>query len=175
VSARTPRFNAGTASSVRATEAYFPYYAPPVYPVGAYTEGGFAGFSTLPGSTLDERTDKGLVHSKWNRFGDRTRTTFGGVVNKVFKMIATGQVQSSKYQPVTNMPLHAQFNDWLYRAAKGYPRNLGLSEKVPTLPNGALNGTNAGSMTARPQFTRNIFTNRSYAIKPAIPAQPQAQ
>ena len=171
--ARTPQFNSGTSSRVRATEAYYPYYAPPLYPQAAEIHGGYSGFGTVPLSHIDERTDKGLVHAKWNRWGDRTRTTIGGVFNKVFRMQATGQVQSSQYQPVTNMPLHAQFNDFLYRAAKGYPRNLGLSEKVPTLPNGALNGTNAGTMTQRPQFTRNIFTNRSYAIKPPIPAQPQ--
>lgn len=171
--ARTPQFNAAVSSRARSVQSYYPYYPPPVYPEESDVRGGFSGFGNLPLSYTDSRTEKGLVHGKWNRWGDRTRYTIGGVIQRVFRMRATGQVESSMSQPILNMPLSAQGNDYLYRAAKGYPRNLGLSEKVPTLPNEALNGTNAGTMQPRPQITRNIFVRRNYTAAPSVPAQPQ--
>jgi hypothetical protein len=172
--ARTPQVQAATSSRARAIEAYYPFYPPPVYPEESDVKGGASGYSTRPSSTVDERTDKGIVDRHNNRWGDVTRYTWGGVLHKVFHMRATGQVESSVVQQVTNMPLQAQFNMWLYRAAKGYPRNMGLSEKVPTLPVGALGNNPWGQMQPRTQITQNVFTRRNYANNRSVPAQPMS-
>lgn len=169
--ARDGRVQAATSSRARAVESYYPFYPPPVYPEETDVRGGYAGFATVPLSHVDERTDKGIVDRRNKRWGDRTNYTWGGLTHRVFRMMATGQVESSQVQTVTNMPLVAQFNDFLYRAAKGYPRNLGLSEKVPTLPKEALGNNPYGAMQPRPQFTRNVFTRRNYANNRSVPAQ----
>jgi len=122
---------------------------------------------------VDERTDKGIVNGRFNRWGDRSRFTFGGVINRLFRMQATGRAESSVAQPIVNMPRIVQFNNFLYRSAKGYPRNLGLSEKVPTLPQEALGANYWGQMQPRSQYTKNIFTNRPVNIVRQVPAQPQ--
>lgn len=173
VARNTPMQN-GVSSRARAIESYYPFYPPPVYPLEQDVRGGYAGASTVAISAIDERTDKGIVNARFNRWGERNRFTFGGVVNRVFRMLATGQVQSSQVQTITNMPAIVQQNDFLYRAAKGYPRNLGLSEKVPTLPREALGDNPWGTMQPPPRFARNIFTNRNYANIKQVPAQPSA-
>lgn len=174
MTSRTPPVTAAMGSRARSVESYYPFYPPPVWPEGL-ERGGYSGFGNNAQGYLDERTDKGIVHSGFMRQGERTRYTFGGVIMKVFRMLATGQVESSRANPVLNFPHVAMQNDWLYRAAKGYPRNLGLSEKVPTLPDGALNGTNSGTMQPRPQFRRNVFTHRNFSTAPSVPAQPQSR
>lgn len=172
--ARNTGLQNGASSSARATESYYPFYPPPVYPVGQFVRGGYAGATQVAVSAVDERTDKGIVNSKFNRWGERNRYTLGGVINKVFRMIATGQVQSSQANTITNMPNLVQQNDFLYRAAKGYPRNLGLSEKVPTLPQEALGNNPWGTMQPPPRFARNIFTRRNYANIQQVAAKPSA-
>lgn len=169
----TPMAN-GTGSRARAIESYYPFFPPPVYPIQETVRNSPVSGATVALSQVDERTDKGIVNSKWNRWGDRSRFTIGGVMNRVFHMRATGQVESTMAQPITNMPRIAQFNDYLYRAAKGYPRNLGLSEKVPTLPVEALGQNPWGQMSPRTQFTRNIFTTRNYSNVKQTPAKPSA-
>lgn len=86
-----------------------------------------------------------------------------------FRSKSTGQVESTKFQPTSAYTWFAAFNDALYEC--GYPRNLGLSEKVPTIPPEAL-GTERTEMRPSPRITRNIFTNRSYGTAPGIPAKP---
>lgn len=167
----TPMSN-GVSSRSRAVESYYPFYPPPVYPLETIVQGGYAGASSNAISFVDERTDKGIVPASFNRWGERFRYSFGGVINRVFKMRATGQVESSQVQPITNMPNVSQFNDYLYRAAKGYPRNLGLSEKVPTLPPEALGNNPWGQMRPRTRITRNVFTNRNYATVNQVAAKP---
>lgn len=161
-----------SATRQKAIRANYPWYPPPVYPEGAEIRGGYAGFNTVGLSYADERTDKGIVQRRNLRMGDITRYTYGHVVNPRFRVISTGTVESSKFQPATHMPHVVQLNTFLYRANKGYPYNLGLSEKVPTIPNEALNGMNAGTMTPRPRYTRNIFTNRNYGTVRGVPAKP---
>lgn len=174
MSARTVPMSAATSSRARSVQSYYPYYPPPLYPEA--TEGnGYAGFVSLPPSYTDERTDKGIVNRRNLRYGEINNYSWGGVQNPVFHARATGQVESTVFQGITNMPHIVQQNNFLYRAAKGYPRNLGLSEKVPTLPQEALGNTPWGAMQPRPQFTRNIFTRRPYAAAKSIPAQPQAK
>lgn len=173
--ARTPRFTNAVGTQARAIESYYPFYPPPVIDEGATMRTGYAGAGQVPASYVDERTDKGIVNRRNLRWGEINRYTFGAVFRKVFKMTATGQVESSKFQPFSNMPAIVQQNQWLYRAAKGYPMNLGLSEKVPTLPAIALGNNPNGVMGPRPQYTRNIFTRRSFATAKVIPAKPQAR
>jgi len=172
MSARTAPMANGTGSRARAIQAYYPFYPPPVYPIGQDVRGGYDGPSTVAPSHLDATSYAGIVNNRFNRWGERNRFTFGGVLRRVFKMRATGQVESSQVQPISNMPAIVQQNDFLYRAAKGYPRNLGLSEKVPTLPTEALGNNPWGAMGPRTQFTRNIFTSRNYANINSIPAKP---
>jgi len=174
MASRTAPMVNGTGSRARAIESYYPFYPPPVYPIAQDVKGGYAGPSVVPLSYVDERTDKGVVNSRFNRWGERNRFTFGGVINRVFRMQATGQVESSAVQPITNMPNIVQQNDHLYRAAKGYPRNLGLSEKVPTIPQEALGNNPWGAMGPRNQYTQNIFTRRNYAQVRQIAAKPSA-
>lgn len=169
----TPMAN-GTGSRARAIESYYPFYPPPVYPITETIRNTPVTGATVAQSVVDERTDKGIVPGRFNRWGDRSRFTFGGVVKKLFHMKSTGQVESSMAQQITNMPAIVQQNDFLYRAAKGYPRNLGLSEKVPTLPTEALGNNPWGSMQPRTQITRNVFTNRNYSTVKQVPAKPSA-
>jgi hypothetical protein len=86
-------------------------------------------------------------------------------------MVATGQVPSSRFNIFQAMPHDAQFNMFLYRAAKGYPQNLHLSEKVPTLPQNVLNPS---QMQPTPRITKTVFVRRSFSSAPSIPAQPSA-
>lgn len=156
-------------SSTRATQSYYPFYPPPTVPVGAVERGGYSGFGTVPGSYVDERTDKGVVSARWNRAGEVDRYTHGGVIQRVMRMIATGQVEQSQAQTIQSFPSFYSLNGWLYRAATGYPRNLGLSEKVPTLPNEVLNPQ--VRMQPAPRITRNVFTRRRYTTAPSVPAE----
>lgn len=172
--ARNTQMANGTGSRARAIEAYYPFYPPPVYPIQETVRNTPVTGATVAMSQVDERTDKGIVPSRFNRWGDRSRFTIGGVVKRLFHMKATGQVESSMAQQITNMPAIVQQNDFLYRAAKGYPRNLGLSEKVPTLPVEALGQNPWGQMGPRTQITRNVFTNRNYSTVKQVPAKPSA-
>jgi hypothetical protein len=166
----------GTSSQVRSIQSYYPFYPPPVIDEDATDHTGYAGFAQVPGSYVDERTDKGIVDRHNQRWGEFSRYTHGNVMRHgVFHMRGTGQVESTIFQMFTNMPSIAQFNNWLYRAAKGYPQNLGLSEKVPTLPKEALGDTPNGAMQPRQQITRNIFTKRSGGTVKNVPAQPQSR
>lgn len=168
--ARNTGMSNATSSRARSVEAYYPFYPPPMYPEGV-ERNSYAGFSTnVPASSSP--IDRAPVVKRNNlRWGERTRYTHGNVVNKMFRMIKTGGVESSAFQPAVNMPqLVTGFNDFLYRAG-GYPRNLGLSEKVPTLPKAAL-GQSVPQMTPTPRFTATIFTRRAYSSAPSIPAKP---
>lgn len=166
---RTPRVAAAVSSRARSVQAYYPFYPPPVYPEGL-ERGGYSGFSTVLKAPSTNKDGSSVVRRNNMRQGDRTEYTYGGTTQSTFRMVATGQVESSAHQRVLNYPLVAQFNDFLYRASRGYPRNLGLSEKVPTLPNNVLNPGLA--MQPRPRFTRNVFTNRNFGTSPSVPAQP---
>jgi hypothetical protein len=171
VTARHTAMSNATSSRARSVEAYYPFYPPPVYPEGL-EHTGYAGFSNNPPASSSPIDRAPVVRRNNLRWGERIRYTHGNVVKKWFRMLATGQVESTGYQPATNMPASAFFNDFLYRAG-GYPRNLGLSEKVPTLPRAAL-GDSPAQMTPAPRITRTVFTRRNYTSAPAIAAKPSA-
>lgn len=170
---RTP-IESATSTQSRAVQSYYPFYPPPVIDQSAVVHGsGFSGFTSVPLSYNNVMSNAGIVNRKNLRMGEQNYYRWGGVLMRVFRMVMTGGVESSRAQQYVNMPQQWQLNGHLYRAAKGYPMNLGLSEKVPTLPKEALGDT--AKMRPRPQITRNIFTNRSYSSAPSIPAKPQAR
>lgn len=154
----------------RSINAYQPYYAPPTFPQTNYIQGGSA-LNTVnpPVSTPAGYNNGAVVRSVFRSNGMRMMYTYGAKMNSWFKSIATGQVESTKFQPKLAGMYNSFFNDSLYQA--GFPRNLGWSEKVPTLPPAAL-GISPNQMAARPRPTRNIYTRRSFATAPSIPAVP---
>jgi len=85
-------------------------------------------------------------------------------------MTATGQAESSKFQPWLSHMFNASFNDGLFEA--GYPRNNGWSVKVATVPNELINGSAGPQMEPRTQKRNVIFTRRAYNTVPTLPAKP---
>lgn len=167
---RTPPMRRGTSSRARSVEAYYPWYPPPVFPEGL-EKNSYAGFTDNPPAASSPIERAPVVRRNNFRYGDVTLYNHGPVAQHPFHMRATGQVESSMFQTLENMPNVVQFNMWLYRAAKGYPRNLGLSEKVPTLPQEAL-GNSPYNMQPAPRLTRTVFTRRAYSSAPSVPAKP---
>lgn len=167
--------SAATGSMARSVEAYYPFYPPPVVdPEATRNErNGYQGFETIPlPSNITGGADDGIVKRANMRQGERSFFRHGGMLMSPFRMIATGAVQSSQAQRIQAMPAGWSINGFLYRALKGYPMNLGLSVKVPTLPREAL-GITPAQMTPRPRFSRNVFVNRGFNGIRSVPAQPQ--
>jgi len=154
----------------RSVEAYQPYYAPPTYPQTNYIQGSSVLATVIPPVVTRGTTGAATVSSKSRTTGMNYLYSRGGQIKQWFRMKATGQVESTAAQPVTASTWFNMFNGALYAA--GYPRNLGWSEKVPTIPPAAL-GIGPDQMAPRPQFRRNIYTQRSFSTAPSIPAKPQ--
>lgn len=172
---RRTAFSAGTGSMARSVEAYYPFYPPPVVdPAATRNErNGYQGFAQVPlASNTTGGPDDGIVNRVNMRQGERSFFRHGGVMMTPFHMRATGQVESSMAQRVQSMSAGWSVNQWLYRALKGYPMNLGLSVKVPTLPKAAL-GVTPAQMTPAPRFSRNVFVNRRFNGIQSVPAKPQ--
>lgn len=163
-------YNTGYSSLRESVEAYHLAYAAPVFPQTNYIAGGYAGFDTNPPAHSAPSTRAPVVNRRNRLKGMRFLYSRGAQVNRQFQMRATGQVQSSRFQPQIASTWFACFNDALYQA--GYPgTNLGISEKVPTIPPEAL-GTGPWQMAPSPRWTRNIFTTRNYGTpNKAIPAK----
>jgi hypothetical protein len=170
VSRRTAPVVAGTGSAARSVEAYYPWYPPPAYPQGL-EHSTYSGFTNNPPASSSPIDRAPVVKRNDLRVGEINRYTHGNVEMTPFHMRATGQVESSEFQPYENMPNIVMLNTWLYRAAKGYPQNLHLSEKVPTLPQNVLNPS---TMQPAPHITRTVFNSRSFSSAPSIPAKPSA-
>ena len=153
----------------RSVTAYMPDYAPPVVFQSQMIGGSPAWMSHVDPASTSPRDGAGVVdrHNRLNGF--RFLYNRGCQTTPWFRSKATGQVECSKFQPTLCSTFFDAFYDGLYRV--GYPRNLGLSEKVATIPPEAL-GTSPSQMQPRPRYTRSIFTNRSYGTAPAIPAVP---
>lgn len=172
---RRTSFSAGTGSMARSVEAYYPFYPPPVVdPEATRNErNGYGGFVTVPiVANITGGADDGIVNRVNMRQGEVSYFRHGGVLMTPFHMRSTGTVESSMAQRVQGMSAGWSINNWLYRALKGYPMNLGLSVKVPTLPREAL-GITPAQMTPRPRYSRNIFVNRQFNTIRSTPAQPQ--
>jgi hypothetical protein len=144
-------------------------FAPALYPQSHYIQGSPAWMSHVDVASTSPRDGAGVVIRRPRLNGFRFLYNRGSQTTPWFRMRATGQVEKSAFQPTTASTWFAAFYDGLYQA--GYPRNLGLSEKVASIPPEAL-GTSPSQMAPRPRYTRSIFTNRSYGTAPAIPAKP---
>lgn len=171
---RTP-LSAATGSMARSVEAYYPFYPPPVVDPAATRQerNGYQGFETVPlASNITGGADDGIVKRANMRQGERSFFRHGGVLMTPFRMTATGQVESSQGQRIQAMSFGWSVNNWLYRALKGYPMNLGLSVKVPTIPKEAL-GVTPDQMLPRPRYSRNVFVNRNFNTIRSVPAKPQ--
>ncbi len=150
----------GYSSLRQSVDAYHLAYAAPVFPQTNYIAGGYSGFATNPPAHSAPRTMAAIVNRRNRIKGMRFLYSHGLQTKRIFHMRATGQVESSQFQRQTNVTVIGPFNDALYQA--GYPgTNLGISEKVPTIPPAAL-GTAPWQMAPQPRWTRNIFTTRNY-------------
>jgi hypothetical protein len=156
-------------SLARSVEAYQPYYAPPVTPVSAFIDNTSALSRNLEQVASRVDYSDGLVTRAPRLNGIRTLFSYGTQILTTFRMIATGRVESTTFQPRLSHQWVGEFNDSIYQA--GYPRNLGLTVKVPTV-NPNINPP--WSMTPAPQFRRNIFVNRRATTSgvPGLPAKP---
>jgi len=149
-------------------QANLPYYAPPVTPQTNYIHGESAALQEgIPAQQIDQHTT--LVNRMPRMLGIRNLYSRGGQIKPWFRMIATGAVESTKFQPVLSYTWDGEFYDAIYQA--GYPRNLGYTFKVPTIPAPALQD-DRWRMRPAPRFTRSIFARRANTsgVRP-VPAQ----
>jgi hypothetical protein len=154
----------------RAVAAYQPYYEPPVSPQSENIRGSSIVFTDNPVAASAPTYGASVVQRKPIRKGERFIYGRGASRIRQFIMRATGAVQSSAFQPMTAHTWISTAYDAMYMA--GYPGiNLGISEKVPTIPAAAL-GTQQYQQIPRPHITRSIFTNRSFGTRSGLPAQP---
>lgn len=153
-------------SLARSVEAYQPYYAPPVTPQTEYITTGGALSRNLEQVASRADYSDGVVTRAPRLNGIRTLFSYGTQIASQFRMIRTGGVESSAFQPRLAHQWTGEFNDAIWQA--GYPRNLGLTVKVPTV-NPNINPP--WSMRPAPQFRRSIFVNRR-AVTSGVPGKP---
>lgn len=163
--------NSPWSSAQYSVNAYMPMYAPPVTPQSNYIQGSSPVLTTIDqqgGEQWDQHSK--LVNRDPRRIGIRTLFSYGGQLKPWFKMIRTGGVESSKFQPRTNHTWDGEFNDALYQA--GYPRNLGLTFKVGTVNRGI--NPPWTQMPAPNARGRTIYTARRPVTSgiPGVPAIP---
>lgn len=159
---------AAWSSLAYSVHAYQPYFAPPVTPQTAYIRGGSPVLTTIDNEGGEYWTQHNrIVNRDPRRLGIRALFSYGGQVYNYFKMVATGAVQSSAFQPRVNHMWTGEFNDALYQA--GYPRNTGLTFKVQTV-NPLINPP--WTMAAAPNFRgRAIYVNQR-PVTSGIPGKP---
>lgn len=148
-----------------------PYYAPPVTPQTHYINGGSAAAVNMAEYSHQRISQHDrMVNRMPLMTGIRNLYSRGAQIKPWFRMMATGQVESTKFQPVLSYTWNGEFNDAIYQA--GYPRNLGYSFKVDTIPPWAL-GTGPYNMQPTPQIRRSVFSRRAYTSGiPPVPAIP---
>jgi len=139
--------------------AYMPYYAPPISPQRQVVQNRDTPLMTpgLPGQQVDQHTT--LVNREPRLMGIRWLYSRGGQIKPWFRMIATGAVERTKFQPVLAYQWSGEFNDAIYQA--GWPRNLGYTFKVDTIPQQAL-ATQREQMMPRPWIRKPYFARRAY-------------
>lgn len=170
-----PRQNVNAFTSLgRSVEAYQPYYAPPVTPQTDYIMTGNA-LAEVNSTQLASRWDQNStpVSRAPRMLGIVNLFSYGTQIIKQFRMVGTGVVESSQFQPRLSHLWNGEFNNAIWQA--GYPRNLGLTVKVPTVNQGI---NPPWSMAPAPQYKRNVFVNRravTSGVKgvPAIPTNGQ--
>jgi hypothetical protein len=152
-----------------------PYYPPPIE--STLDPRNIVGTSVL--ATMNppvvSRSDhrSGIVSRRNRKNGMRELYSRGAQRNGIMHMIATGRVESSRFQQFMAWTWGASFNDALYEA--GYPQNLGLSFKAPSVPDGVATSAQWGRMRPSPQIVRTVFTRRNFSGAPSVPAQPQSR
>lgn len=140
--------------------AYQPYYAPPVTPQTHYINGGSAEAVNMAEYSHQKLSQHDrLVNRMPLMTGIRFLYSRGGQIKPWFRMMASNAVESSKFQPVSSYTWQGEFNDAIYQA--GYPRNLGYTFKVDTIPPWAL-GTGPWQQRPAPWIKRPIFSRRAY-------------
>lgn len=163
------RYDPPSSSLGKSIAAYMPDYPAPVVLQSQMIGGSPPWMSHVDVAAKSPRDGAGVVNRRNRTRGMRFLYRQLAYTTPWFRMKATGQVERSKFQPTTQTTYFDAFNDALFQA--GYPRNLGLSEKVASIPPEAL-GTSPSQMQPRPRYTRSIFTNRSFGTAPAVPAEP---
>lgn len=154
----------------QAIATYMPMYAPPSVPIPEMLVTGSAVTTQLPVVSQAPTSGAMVVNRRERQLGMRFLYAVGAKAIRQFIMQATGRVQSSQFQPKTAWTWTGSFDDAQYQF--GYPgTNLGWSVKVATIPKEAL-GTAPWQMTPRPQYRRNIITNRTFGGAPGVPAKP---
>lgn len=167
-----PNLRSGWSALRNSIMAYSPNYAVPTESL--LEPRNMVGTSVLAtiNPPISSRCDykSGIVSRANRRKGMREMYSRGTQHNSTMQMLATGAVQSTRFQPYLGWTWNGSFNDELYAA--GYPRNLGLSFKAPSIPDGIATSAQWGRMRAAPQFTRTVFTQRRFAGAPSIAAKP---
>lgn len=157
--------------AARAAQSYLPNDPPPVVPPWQnYARPNSAFHTVNPPVYTQRRTGAPYVSQVPRRNGMRYLFSYGSQFKKWFRMLATGRVESTSFQPALSHQWNASFNDALYQA--GYPRNLGFSAKVVN-PNYEMQGTDRFRSQPRPRITNTIVTRRPYVTAPSKPAKPQ--
>jgi hypothetical protein len=151
--------------------AYQPYYAPPVAPQTEFVQGGASHLADIRSYEMWDQHSV-FVSRAPRQLGMRWLYARVPAFLDWFRMIATGTVESTRFQPKQIHEFsNVGQNDAIYQA--GYPRNMGWSEKVPTIPPLAL-GVSPNQMVPRPQIKRSIYVNRRPFTSgiPGVPATP---
>jgi hypothetical protein len=152
-----------------AIHAYMPVFAPPSVPIPENLVTGSNVYQNVPAVSTSPVSGSAVVNRRERQLGNRFLYARGAKRIRQFIMMATGAVQSSQFQPYTSWTWDGSFDDCLYQA--GYPgTNLGISEKVPTIPVDAINAP--WQMTARPRFRRSVVTTRSFGGAAGVAAKP---
>lgn len=149
---------------------YNPMYAPPVEPGGHIIHTSTPLRSRLSVAAATIRTRAAVVSRRPRMLGINFLYSHGGwnsgaTLKPPFSGPGSGFVQSSAFQPTTVRLVAASFNNALYGV--GYPRNLGFSFKVPTLPTAdkANSGGPTNGMRPRGIFTK-VQTVPRYSTRP---------
>lgn len=148
----------GFSSLAASVIAYQPIYAPPVPPDRNVVQAGGNAFfqNGINAQPIDQHTT--MASREPRMLGVRWMYSYGAQTKQWFRMVATGQVERSSFQPVTAHRWSGEFNDSIYQA--GYPRNLGYTFKVNQL---AANIPIPGAtMAAKPHIKRSYFSQRAY-------------
>jgi hypothetical protein len=118
---------AGFSSLGYSNAVYAAVHPGPVLDRGALIQTGHsAAQPRIPAHRIDQHTT--LVNREPRMIGIRWLFAYGGQIKPWFRNIATGQVESTKFQPITVSRLTGEFNDAIFQA--GYPRNLGYTFQV---------------------------------------------
>ena len=91
----------GFSSVGRSVAAYQPYYAPPVTPQANYIQTRSAQHVTVPAAHSGATSGNAVVSKKNRIKGMRFLFSRGSKKIKPFRMKATGQVESTVFQPVS--------------------------------------------------------------------------